>query len=71
MVLDLKEKKLYIWPKRKVHIGLHIVGIEQVRYYSWSFTSVTVLIYPPEDYIDASLVPFFYPELTDEEKIWS
>ena len=50
--LDLDEEKLVVRPLKKLHLGLHIVGIEQVRYYSWSFRTIIILVNEPENYID-------------------
>ena len=54
-----------------MHLGMHIIGIEQERSYSWSLTALIILVSEPEDYIDEHLVPFFEPALEDDEKMWS
>ena len=61
VVLDLNENSLYVRPIKKVHLGLHIIGVEQMRDYSWSFRALIILVTEPEDYIDAHEVPLFEP----------
>ena len=52
MVLDLNEKVLFVRPRNKVDLGLHIIGVEQVRDLSWSFRVIIILVTEPEDFID-------------------
>ena len=57
-----------IKPKDKIDKGTHIILIELYIKSTKSFHLLAILVKLPISFIDQNLVPFFWPELSDETK---
>ena len=65
------KKQITVKPIELRHIGLFLIGVEQVGSSSKLFTAIAILVKKPTNFVGQHVKPFFKPALVDETKlIW-